>query len=42
LHELIKKLDLPEIEKNRLQNLSPKTYIGNAEEMASNIKKFLS
>lgn len=36
--EFIESLDMPKEEKQRLLNLSPDTYIGNASEMARNIR----
>jgi len=40
LIEFIKTLEIPENEKSKLLKLEPKTYIGNAPEMAD-FKRFL-
>jgi adenylosuccinate lyase len=37
LHAFIDKLDLPEVEKNRLKALTPAQYTGNAREQAGNV-----
>ncbi len=41
LKDFIQKLKLPESEKKRMIELTPRTYIGNAGQMAKDIKKYL-